>query len=387
MAQDGDSFFEEQKDWSRRKLAIVGGYLASFAKILGSTTSQQCVYFIDGFAGAGQYKDGSKGSPLLSAELAQQYRNEQKPYRLKCINIEENTENFQNLVSVTSSFNGLVENYPGSFSSNLDTILHQIGKCPALFFIDPFGVKGLDWTDIIKITRRQAPTDIWIRFDHRNVRRLSGFFDSGSRGANSKFQNLLNLYGINRPDNLYQLLQGDTPEERINKALNLYVRKLEEEFDKSRRTGYSASFPIISLEGETKYHLVFAAAHPKAATLASQTVYSAERNRATETQEYQQRKSGQPFLFSPEPTEDELLGFIAEKLRLDIVRLCAGQQLSRQEICMRLIQDNSKKWFGQFSSAHLTKALSLLEAGSNPAIQSRNGPNSQDKTVFTFRPQ
>ena len=207
MAQDGDSFFEEQKDWSRRKLAIVGGYLASFAKILGSTTSQQCVYFIDGFAGAGQYKDGSKGSPLLSAELAQQYRNEQRPDPLKCINIEENAENFQNLVSVTSSFNGLVENYPGSFSSNLDTISNQIGKCPALFFIDPFGVKGLDWTDIVKIYNRKAPTDIWIRFDHRNVRRLSGFFDSGSRGANSKFQNLLNLYGINRPDNLYQLLQ------------------------------------------------------------------------------------------------------------------------------------------------------------------------------------
>lgn len=386
MTQDGDNFFEERKDWSLRKLAIVGGYLAGFSKILGSNASHRCVYFIDGFAGAGQYKDGSKGSPLLSAELAQRYQSEQKPYRLNCINIEEDADNFQDLTSVTATYGGLVQNYFGTFSANLNTILHKVGQCPALFFLDPFGVKGTDWTDIVRIIHRQAPTDIWIRFDHKTVRRLSGFFDSGSRGADSKIQNLLNLYGINRPDNLYQLLQGDTPEERVSKALNLYVKKLEEEFVKSRKAGYSAAFPIISLEGETKYHLVFAAAHHKAAMLASQTVYSAERNRAAETQEYQQKKSGQLFLFSPEPSEDDLFIFVAEQLRSDIMRLCVGRQLNRQEIFLLLLRDNGKKWFGRFSSAHLTKALSLLEEGTNPVIQSKNGPNSQEKTVFTFRP-
>lgn len=386
MVQASDSFFEERKDWSNRKLAIVGGYLATFSKILGSSTSLPYVYFIDGFAGAGQYKDGSKGSPLLSAELALRYQDEQKPYRLRCINIEEDTDNFQNLTSVTAPFSGLVQNYPGSFSSNLGAIIRQIGQCPALFFLDPFGVKGTDWSDILCIIHRQAPTDIWIRFDHKTVRRLSGFFDSGSRGADSKIQNLLNLYGIKRQLNLFQLLQGDTPEERIDKALNLYVRKLEEEFIKSRNFGYSAAFPIVSLEGETKYHLVFAAAHQKAAIVASQTVYSAERNRATETQEYLQRKSGQLFLFSPEPTESELFAFVAEQLYSDIIRLCLGQQLSRQEIYMQIIRDNGKKWFGRFSSAHLNKALSLLEEGTNPVIQSKSGPNSQDKTVLTFRP-
>lgn len=386
MAQDGDNFFEERKEWSKRKLAIVGGYLAGFSRILGSSTSQPCVYFIDGFAGAGQYKDGSKGSPLLSAELALQYRNEQKPYRLNCINIEEDSENFQNLTVVTASFGGLVQNYAGSFSSNLGTILNQIGQCPALFFLDPFGVKGTDWSDISRIIHRQSPTDIWMRFDHKTVRRLSGFFDSGSRGADSKIQNLLDLYGINRADNLYQLLQGDTPEERIDKALNLYVRKLEEEFVKSRKSGYSAAFPIVSLEGETKYHLVFAAAHQKAAILASQTVYSAERNRAAERQEFLQRKSGQLFLFSPDPSEEDLLSFIADQLRFDIARLCAGQALNRQEICMRLIRDNDKKWFGRFSGKHLNKAFSLLEEGADPVIKARNGAPSNDKTVFTFRP-
>lgn len=385
MAHDGENFFEERKDWSQRKLAIVSGYLASFSKILGSSTPHQCVYFIDGFAGAGQYNDCSKGSPLLSAELAQQYKIEQKPYRLNCINIEADPNNFQNLTFVTSPFEGVIQNFFGKFSSHLSSILIQIGQCPALFFLDPFGVKGTNWTDISRIIHRPAPTDIWIRFDHRIVRRLSGFIESGSQGADNKVRNLLNLYGINRPDNLYRLLQGDTPEERINKALSLLVRKLEEEFVKSRKFGYSAAFPIVSLEGETKYHLVFAAGHQKAAMLASQTVYSSERNRAKETQDYQQRKSGQPFLFFPELTERELFDFVVDQLCSDIVRLCVGEQLSRKDIFMRLIRDNGKKWFGAFSGKHLNRALSLLEAGIHPVIQSKSGSNSHDDTVFTFR--
>lgn len=386
MTQDSDTFFNEQKEWSKRKLAIIGGYLAAFSKILGSSTTQRCVYFIDGFAGAGQYIDGSKGSPLLSAELAQQYQNQQKPYRLKCINIEEDAENYHNLISVTAPFSGLVENFYGSFSSNLSSILNQIGQCPALFFLDPFGVKGTDWADIVRIIHRQAPTDIWIRFDHKTVRRLSGFFDSGSRGAESKIQNLLNLYGINRPDNLYKQLQGNTPEERIIKALDLYVSKLESEFSLVGKEGYSAAFPIVSLDGETKYHLVFAAAHPVAAILASKIVNSVERNRVMERQEYQQMKTSQLFLFSTEPTDKELSEFTVEQLSTNIARLCMGEKLSRQKIFMSLIRDNGKKWFGRFSDAHLNRALSLLEEGTNPIIQSKNGPNSHDKTVFKFRP-
>ena len=50
MAQNGDIFFQELKDWSKRKLSIVQQYLAGFTKVLGSSTSQPCVYFVDGFA-------------------------------------------------------------------------------------------------------------------------------------------------------------------------------------------------------------------------------------------------------------------------------------------------------------------------------------------------
>ncbi len=385
MAQDSDNFFQEQKDWSKRKLSIIQLYLAGFTKILGSSTSQSCVYYVDGFAGKGVYDDGSKGSPVLAAEMSQTYRNQQKKYQLNCINIEADNVNFQNLENSTTQYRSVVENLNGTFSSHIPSILKSIGKCPAFFFIDPFGVTGTDWIDMTKIIHRAAPTDLWLRFDHKTVRRLSGFFESGSRGADSKVQRLLKLYGVQRADHLFQKLDGNTREERIENAVNYYLERLESELQSFKKFGYSAGIPIISLAGQNKYHLVFAASHPKAVILASETVYSVERNRPQEMQEYQQKKTGQLFLFSSEPSDEEISKFKAEELIQDIWRLCSGKQLDRLEIYMKLLNSDKKKWFGRFSGAHLNLALSIMESETNPRIVQRTGAKSQDKTTFKFK--
>lgn len=385
MAQKNNGYFDEQKDWSKRKLDIVQKYLAGFTKILGSSTSQPCVYYVDGFAGKGIYDDGAKGSPVLAAELAQDYRDNLKKYKLNCINVEENTENFQNLKLSTTQFQGTVENFNNTFSSQIPTILNNIGNCPAFFFIDPFGVSGADWSDMVKILQRSAPTDLWLRFDHKTVRRLSGFFESGSQGADSKIQRLLKLYGVQRPDNLFQKLDGNSPEERIGNAVRYYIERLETELKTIKKFGYSAGFPIVSLEGQNKYHLVFAASHKKAVILASETVYSVERNRPKETQEYQQKKTGQLFLFNLDPSEEELSKFKAEELALEIWLLCSGKQLDRSEIYLQLLTEYKDKWFGCFSSAQLNMALSIMETETNPRITKRTGPISQDKTKFLFK--
>lgn len=385
MSQDSDNFFQEQKNWSKRKLSIIQLYLAGFTKILGSSTTQSCVYYVDGFAGKGVYDDGSKGSPVLAAEMSQSYRNQQKKYQLNCINIEADNVNFQNLEKSTTQYQSIVENLNGTFSSQIPSILKSIGNCPAFFFIDPFGITGTDWIDMIKVIHRAAPTDLWLRFDHKTVRRLSGFFESGSRGADSKVQRLLKLYGVQRADHLFQKLEGNTREERIDKAVNYYLERLESEIQSFKKFGYSAGIPIISLVGENKYHLVFAASHPKAVILASETVYSVERDRLQEMQEYQQKKTGQLFLFSSEPSEEEISKFKAEELIQDIWRLCSGKQLDRLEIYMKLLNNDKKNCFGRFSGAHLTLALSIMESETNPRISLRTGAISQDKTTFKFK--
>jgi three-Cys-motif partner protein len=343
------------------------------------------VYYVDGFAGRGIYNDGSKGSPLLAAELARKYRNQQKKYQLNCINVEADSENFQNLEKATVQYSLIVENFEGTFSSNIQSILNNLGRCPAYFFIDPFGVKGTDWEDMVKIIHRIAPTDLWLRFDHKIVRRLCGFFESGSRGADGKVNRLLKLYGVQRADNLFTRLDGNSPEERIDNAVYYYVEKLEEEFRRVKKFGFSAAFPIVSLEGQNKYYLVFAASHPKAAMVANETIYSVERNRPQEMEEYRRKKTGQLSLFSSEPDEEELSKFIAEELAKDIWQLCSGTQFERKEIYLKLLNNNKKKWFGHFSGSHLNLALCTMEKESTPRLIKRIGPISQDSTKFEFR--
>lgn len=47
MSSNNEGFFQEQKDWSKRKLAIIQLYLAGFTKILGSSRAvQSCVYYV-----------------------------------------------------------------------------------------------------------------------------------------------------------------------------------------------------------------------------------------------------------------------------------------------------------------------------------------------------
>ena len=86
---DQEDFFDTLHEWSERKLQLLKRYVEAADKILGSINQ---IYYVDGFAGRGTYRDGNKGSPIRIAELAQQYKQEGKPYSFKCINIEENAE-------------------------------------------------------------------------------------------------------------------------------------------------------------------------------------------------------------------------------------------------------------------------------------------------------
>ncbi len=198
-------FFEELQEWSERKLRLLEKYLDASVRILGSIDQ---VYYVDGFAGAGIYGDGAKGSPLRAAELAESIAQANKPYRLRCINVEEDDDNFNNLAGHTARFGNLVVNIHGPFADNVGRILATIGDRPAVFFLDPFGVKGMDWSVVKRIIVRPGRTDVWIRFDTRLVRRLSGFFESGARDAGGKLDLLARIYGIQRLDDLYRRLSG-----------------------------------------------------------------------------------------------------------------------------------------------------------------------------------
>lgn len=383
-AQNSEAYFDsELKEWSDRKLNLLQKYLDPFVKILGSTYAGNDVYYVDGFAGAGIYGDGAKGSPLRAAELAQEYEQAGKQYRLKCINVEANPTIFANLQTNTRDF-ASVTNMAGEFSQVVDTVLAQIGSNPALFFLDPFGIKGIDWETVAKIAARRSPTDLWIRFDYQIAFRLAGFYGKEDARAESNLDLLSKTYGISDRNFLYQSLQGsNSVQENKQNAVALYAAQLERVYRQKRRFGFSAPYLIRSLEGQEKYFLVFATGHPKGATLASETVCGIEETYEREVEEYNVSATSQlTFDLGLKPTADQIFHSKVSRLKESIWLACRGEiSISRIEIYVRILKD----WFGKLTSSHVNHALRELKDKDDGRIVDASGRLSADSTLFMFR--
>lgn len=377
--RSSQEFFGELREWSERKLKILEGYLDPFVKVLGSHPKSPFVYYVDAFAGAGLYRNGEEGSAIRAAKLAQQYQLQRKLYRLKCINVEADKENFTNLSANTAEYGELVQNLPGTFAENISNILSVIAGSPALFFLDPFGVKGIDWALIRQIIYRGDITDLWIRFDYSAVRRLDGLYGKDDPGSQKTFNILCQTYGIDNQEKLHQWLSGETSEERKQKAVNLYISRLSDAFRNVRGRGFAAAYPIRSITEEDKYVLIFATGHTRGAIIASELVCSAEETYQREVEDFQANQPRQLPLFSSDPSPEEIFQNKVSGLAESIFQACRGERLTRSEVYERILPE----WFGRIRSKHMTQALKKLQ--DDGRIQQSTGAPSNRRTVFTFR--
>jgi three-Cys-motif partner protein len=321
----------------------------------------------------------TKGSPVRIAKLAEKFDRENRSYRLICINVEANPDNFQNLVSSTELFGEKVQSLFGSFSENTEAILQRIGSHPAVCFLDPFGVKGIDLAAIGKIVNRKAPTDLWIRFDPGTVRRLDGFFDDDSPQGKKQFGILPGIYGIDDWGLLHDRLSGATAEDRLNNALKLYREQLVNLYGKIKGGGLVGSYAIRTLTGQVKYHLVFATAHPRGIFLASEIICDVEENYQIEAQDFKDSRPHQIDMFATQPSEEEIFATKVDRLQADIWEIARGKELSHDQIYLSILG----KWFGRIKGRHLNAALnSMKDIGQ---ITHADGPTSHYQTKFQFK--
>lgn len=378
--KQAEAFFSDLKDWSTRKLEIIKKYIDGFSKILGRRYTE--IFYVDGFAGRGVYDNGEKGSPVLAAEASLAFQQGNMPFTLKCVNIEKDHDNYANLLTETQKFGNLAENIEGSFEDNIDRILSKIRGHPAVFFIDDFGIKGTGWDAVERVLARKDSTDLWIRFDYKTILRLAGFYDSDAKDAQGKLSTLQNTFGISNSQYLQSRLDGDTPEERITNAINLYIERLEQTFGKFGKKGFAASYAINSIDGQRKYSLIFACAHHKAATLASNIVNSIEETYQHEKEEYKEQQTGQMSFFTSEVTEKQIFEDKVNKLKAAILLLPQNKSMNREELHYELlIKDRS--WFGKIGRKHLTQALKDLLAEIPAKIKAIGTPGTDD-SVFTI---
>jgi len=375
-----DPFFNELKDWSRRKLELLEKYLDAASRILKD------VYYVDGFAGRGTYgKPGEPlipGSPLRAAQLAQECIDKKRAYSLRCINIELDMHNFRDLQEATTPYSHLVTNIYGAFADNVDQIIKIVKDDAVVCFLDPFGIDGIDWTAIQRLIHQRGTIDFWIRFDVDSLRRRFGHYQANQAGSEKQFDILCRVYGISDRDYLHQLLNGATPEISKKLAIDLYLTKLRDEFKRAKREGYADAYRIESLDGEEKYYLIYACRHRKGIILASNIVYGIEEVYQKDVEQYKATQSMQSSFFGElEPSEDEVMRQKVDKLKSDIGQACKGKQLTRQEIHALLLTT----WFGQIKNSHVTHALKQMSDPKDGRITRSSGAISKDDTTFIFR--
>lgn len=145
-------FFEKQTEQSLVKSEIVAKYFDAWAGVITATQNRHAfaapkIAYIDLFAGPGRYKDGSISTPLKVLEKA--LNNPVYCERLVCMFNDKDENNTQSLEEVIKELPGFqnLKHQPSVFNQEIGIeivkMFEQMKLVPTLFFVDPWGYKGL----------------------------------------------------------------------------------------------------------------------------------------------------------------------------------------------------------------------------------------------------
>lgn len=374
-AMKKSEFFNSAQTWSKRKHRLLGKYLVPFSAKVGRLSSD--IFCIDGFAGQGRYADGTEGSPLLMAHVADECQTWANPIRLLLINVEANRRNYKKLCEVTEPWvtRGVVNNEHGRFGDLVPKILSTIGDKPAFFFIDPYGPSPIHFEFLQPIlSRRQPVTELIINFDLDGLRRLADDLRANPQSETSRkacetiVQNVTKILGRDR---WRQFFETDrlSAQERSKALLDDYVDSL---------SGYGyhvVAYPIRdSVASSPKYYLIYCTRHPDGIGLMSRFIRSEEDQLLRESFE-----SDQMFLI--DPLEEEIAARRVELRNIILNYLQHRPKLTRGEIKRHFIFDR----FGDFSEPDYNAVVQqMIETGILSPAHGRNRIN--DTVLLTYMP-
>ena len=143
-------FFKKKKEWSNYKDALLGSYILPYFNKIMSTGVE--VVYIDGFAGKGKFDDGTPGSPLLVKEKVYQAKANSKfntkitPY---FVEYEHADILRSNLCDVSMNV------VQGDYRTEVPKILKSNLRKNIFLYVDPFGIKYLDFSIFSQLTPRK----------------------------------------------------------------------------------------------------------------------------------------------------------------------------------------------------------------------------------------
>lgn len=315
MGRARDDHFEEFQPHSLLKQAILEAYCGRWVYKLSLGRSVQELVLVDAFAGPGADHAGNAGSPLRIARAARAGRAHlaeiRGPVQVKTLLLEKRDDYRDQLRSRMDGFGDSVEVLPGTLDEELDGILARFPETPVFFFLDPFGVDGLDGDQIRRALAGPMREVLALVDDDGMMRLVRAIAVRESRRAKRcrEEKQVLHLFEDNEkraaeldaeaeasqrqlvrtgerakhhlsrlftPDELLTLLgEGDTDVVR-ERVLDLFEQKLQE-----WGAPYTTRIPICSENGQRQYTLLHASQNRHGRSTMKEEVYRVLRSDGT----------------------------------------------------------------------------------------------------------
>lgn len=281
--RSNEVFFEKKKQWSEIKDDLLRCYLQPYmAKIL---VHGGPVRYVDCFAGAGKFSDGSDGSPLIAIKEIEEVLKKSHAYRkdVKMYFIEKAHADV--LSAVLDSRPLVGEVISGSFENEIIPLARKLQRSNIFCYIDPFGVKVLDSRLLDEFLKLDFNTvEMLINFNsfgffrwacaHENIqidRETSEEFadlDDGEALADTTEDALNNVLGSAKWKDVIEEYNSTKATDRnagkkaVDAIVILYWNLLKKKFK------YVLDIKIsVKQSGKAEYHMFFATQHADGAIL------------------------------------------------------------------------------------------------------------------------
>ena len=236
-----------RKPHTAAKHSILRHYLEAWFPKLAWTRR---VFFVDGFAGPGEYAGGEPGSPIIALNAALQHKGDLSKCELLFMFVERDADRFRQLQDVLQRIdtkeNVKFQALQGEFANHFGNILDRLESerknlAPSFIMVDPFGFTGMPF-ELIGRAAAQPRSEFLISFMYDSIVRW--------RNQPDHEQTFDVLFGC--PD--WRRADGvPTPADRKAFLLDLYLAQL-----RSCGMDYVRSFELLDSGNRTEYFLVFA---------------------------------------------------------------------------------------------------------------------------------
>lgn len=260
MSKDQGTIWEA-KPHTIAKIEIVRAYLRVWLSVLGAKFKGKDLWYIDGFAGPGEYKNYSDGSPvaaLSAATSALTIGTRWVAGPIHCVFVEESKERYANLLakleSIPEQRGVLRHTFNDTFVNGIKKLRSEhkgpfSRKEPVFAFVDPFGAEGLSFDALSALISNPA-CEVLINLDTDGITRIY------HAGDHANYRERLNeVFGDSEWE---KELAGVAKQSVAQKILSIYKTRLRS----IPNVNYAFSFEMRSSKNKIDYHLVFASQHP-----------------------------------------------------------------------------------------------------------------------------